>query len=196
MASNMSQNARNATKIYKMVKKRKYSGILFHELIMIVAQLNDSTLLTFDNDETDEEYEEHIESVFNNYNQDIQDGIHKNNTYSTENLKHFTSVIREATDNFGCDILEGKDITQQLELYIYLEAKTLLVDMRTEFIATDLKEKQKKEDTQNSLATISLLRGELRDLKNLWKPTGFKHLDLVTQTLEKERARVKELLKY
>ena len=190
----MSNNAKRATKIFKMVNKAKNSNVLFHELIITQAQLNDETLLTFDSDETDEVYEDYFESIFNNYNDDIRNEIAKKESYSVEELKHFTSVIREATDEFGTELLGEKNLQEQLELYVYFEAKNILTNMRMEFLATELKEKQKKEDTENALATISLLRGELRDLKNSWKSNGFNYLTLVTKTLEKERARVKELL--
>ena len=190
----MSNNAKRATKIFKMVNKAKNSNVLFHELIITQAQLNDETLLSFDSDETDEVYEDYFESIFNNYNDDIRNEIAKKESYSVEELKHFTSVIREATDEFGTELLGEKNLQEQLELYVYFEAKNILTNMRMEFLATELKEKQKKEDTENALATISLLRGELRDLKNSWNVNGFNHLTLVTKTLEKERARVKELL--
>ena len=197
----MSNNAKRATKIFKMVKKAKNSNVLFHELIITQAQLNDETLLSFDSDETDEVYQDYIEPIFNNYNDDIRNEIAKKENYSVEELNHFNCVLREATDsvfgaNHGSDILEDKNFHQQIELYIYLEAKNILTNMRMEFLATELNEKKKKEDTENALATISLLRGELRDLKNSWKSNGFNHLTLVTNTLEKERERVKELLKY
>ena len=190
-------NTKNGSKILKLVKKYKKSGVLFHELIVTYAQLNEDTLLNFDSD--DDTYEEHINEVFNQYNQDIQNEIFAKENYSTTELTHFNCVLREATDsvfgaNHGSDILEDKNFHQQIELYIYLEAKNILTDMRTEFIDAEIKTKKKKEETDNAAATIALLRRELNDLRNNWEPTGFNYLSLVTTTIEKERLRIKELI--
>jgi len=71
----------------------------------------------------EDELEAFIEEHFNNYNDDIRTMINAKEQYSKEETQHFNNVIDEAVDEFGYDLIKGKDFTERMELFVYLEAK-------------------------------------------------------------------------
>ena len=180
----------------QLIKKYRISTTLFHKLIINEAEVHDS-LLEFKH--TDEEgFLADVESVYNTYNQDIRDAIFKKDTYSQRELKYFNEIMSEAVGDFGfSNILAEKDFTQQMELFIYLEAKRLLLEMREEWIYTRDTHLQKKNDRKNATNNreeVASLANQLTDLNNEWSIGGYKYEALVKETLEKERARITALM--
>ena len=182
----------------QLIKKFRMSTTLFHKLIINEAEVHDS-LLEFKH--TDEEgFLADVESVYNTYKQDIRDAICKKDTYSQRELKYYNTIMAEAIGDFGFqNILGEKDLTEQMEVYIYLEAKRLLTELREEYIYMRDTHLQKKNDIKNATNNreeVASLANQLTDLHKEWSIGGYKYEALVKETLEKERERVKELLKY
>ena len=71
----------------------------------------------------EDELEAFIEEHFNNYNDDIRTMINAKEQYSKEETEHFNNVIDEAVDDFGYELIKGKNFVERMELFIYLEAK-------------------------------------------------------------------------
>jgi len=72
---------------------------------------------------TPDELEAFIEEHFNNYNDDIRTMIKNKEQYSKEETEYFNNVIDEAVDEFGYDLIKGKNFVERMELFVYLEAK-------------------------------------------------------------------------
>ena len=72
---------------------------------------------------TPDQLEEFIEYHFNNYNGDIRNIINAKEQYSKKETLRFNDVIDEAVDEFGYDLVKGKNFVERMELFIYLEAK-------------------------------------------------------------------------
>ena len=180
----------------QLIKKFKKSTTLFHELIINEAQCHD-TLLEFKHAD-EESFLEDVEACFNTYNQDIRDAIFKKDSYSQRELKYYNEIVAEAIGDFGFEnILAEKDLTEQMELFIYLEAKRLLLEMREEWIYTRDTHLQKKSDSKNATNNrkeVESLTNQITDLNNEWSVGGYKYEALVKETIEKERARITALM--
>jgi len=73
----------------------------------------------------DDDMDEFVNRVFNNYNQDVRDEVEAKGEYSKDEMEYYNKVMDEAVDEFGYDLIKGKNHTEKMELFIYLEAKRL-----------------------------------------------------------------------
>jgi len=85
----------------------------------------------------DDDMNEFVDKIFNNYNQDVRDEVEAKGEYSKDEMEYYNKVMDEAVDEFGYDLIKGKNHTEKMELFIYLEAKD---------VCRELYERQLKKD--------------------------------------------------
>ncbi len=85
----------------------------------------------------DDDMNQFVDEIFNNYNQDVRDEVENKGEYSKDEMEYYNKVMDEAVDEFGYDLIKGKNHTEKMELFIYLEAKE---------VCRELYERQLKQD--------------------------------------------------
>lgn len=116
-----------------------FRKLIIEELLLAVPD-DEETILS---ELSSEQVEEIVEDTFNSYNQNINDAIKAKTNWTTEELNSVQEVIDEAVDEFGYDLIKDKDLTQRLELFIYLEARRIAAEV----FKTAAAAKVKKQDT-------------------------------------------------
>jgi hypothetical protein len=104
---------------------------------------------------TQDDMDEFVDRVFNNYNQDVRDEVQAKEEYSKDEMEHYNKVMDEAMDEFGYELIKGKNHTEKMELFIYLEAKKICVELYERQLKIDApptaEEQQKHKEDQKKL---------------------------------------------
>ena len=103
----------------------------------------------------EDDMDEFTNRIFNNYNQDVRDEVQSKEQYSKEEMEYYNKVMDEAIDEFGYDLIKGKNHTEKMELFIYLEAKQICMELYERQLKIDApptaEEQQKHKEDQKEL---------------------------------------------
>ena len=77
----------------------------------------------------EDDMEEFTNRVFNTYNQDVRDEVQSKEEYTKDEMEYYEKVMDEAMDEFGYELIKGKNHTEKMELFIYLEAKKICMEL-------------------------------------------------------------------
>tara|TARA_R110001592_G_scaffold46459_3_gene147908 strand:+ start:143 stop:1171 length:1029 start_codon:yes stop_codon:yes gene_type:complete len=112
---------------------------LFGDLILKLFRDNGAYEIHDFGDATDVLIEVMTEEVFNNYNPEVRMAVEAKEVWTTDEFGQFNTVLAEAVDEFGYDLIKDKDFIQRIELYVYLQAKEMGIEL-----AEELKTKQEE----------------------------------------------------
>ena len=167
-----------------------FRKLIIEELLLAVPD-DEETILS---ELSSEQVEEIVENTFNNYNQTIMDAIKAKTNWTTDDLNCVQEVIDEAVDEFGYDLIKDKDLTQRLELFIYLEARRIAAEVFKTAAAAKVTNantdevtelKKKLADAEKKIAALKKENIELEeDIVCEMRPNG-KYEDLYNEVVER-----------
>ena len=103
----------------------------------------------------EDDMDEFTNRIFNNYNQDVRDEVQSKEQYTKDEMEYYNKVMDEAIDEFGYELIKGKNHTEKMELFIYLEAKKICVELYERQLKIDApptaEEQQKHKEDQKKL---------------------------------------------
>jgi hypothetical protein len=103
----------------------------------------------------EDDMDEFVNRIFNTYNQDVRDEVQAKEEYTKEEMEHYNNVMDEAMDEFGYELIKGKNHTEKMELFIYLEAKKICVELYERQLKIEApptaEEQQKHKEDQKKL---------------------------------------------
>jgi len=133
---------------------------LFGDLILKLFRENGAYKIHDFGDATVEIIEVMTEEVFNNNNSVIRLAIEAKEVWTTDEVGQFNTVLAEAVEEFGYDLIKDKDFIQRIELYVYLQAKEMGIEL-----VEELKTKQEEEEQEEEV-NIEKLQEENKELTN------------------------------
>ena len=103
----------------------------------------------------EDDMEEFTNRIFNTYNQDVRDEVQSKEQYTKDEMEYYNKVMDEAMDEFGYDLIKGKNHTEKMELFIHLEAKRICMELYERQLKIEAppteEEKQKHKEDQKEL---------------------------------------------
>ena len=116
---------------------------LFGDLILKLFRDNGAYEIHDFGDATDVLIEVMTEEVFNNYNPEVRMAVEAKEVWTTDEFWQINTVLAEGVDEFGYDLIKDKDFIQRIELYVYLQAKEMGIEL-----AEELKTKQEERQAE------------------------------------------------
>jgi hypothetical protein len=111
--------------------------------------------------------EEFTNRIFNTYNQDVRDEVQSKEEYTKEEMEHYNNVMDEAMEEFGYELIKGKNHTEKMELFIYLEAKKICMELyerQLKIQAPPTEEEQQKHKEDQKKLIIQYIVDKHRDV--------------------------------
>ena len=103
----------------------------------------------------EDDMDEFTNRIFNTYNQDVRDEVQSKEQYTKDEMEYYEKVMDEAIDEFGYDLIKGKNHTEKMELFILLEAKRICMELYERQLKIDAplteEEQQKHKEDQKKL---------------------------------------------
>ena len=103
----------------------------------------------------EDDMDEFTNRIFNNYNQDVRDEVQAKEEYAKDEMEYYNKVMDEAIDEFGYELIKGKNHTEKMELFIYLEAKQICMELYERQLKIEApqteEQKQKHKEDQKEL---------------------------------------------
>ena len=103
----------------------------------------------------EDDMDEFTNRVFNNYNQDVRDEVQSKEQYTKDEMEYYNKVMDDAIDEFGYELIKGKNHTEKMELFIYLEAKRICMELYERQLKIEApqteEQKQKHKEEQKEL---------------------------------------------
>ena len=124
---------------------------LFGDLILKLFRDNGAYEIHDFGDATDVLIEVMTEEVFNNYHPEVRMAIEAKEVWTTDEFGQFNTVLSEAVDEFGYDLIKDKDFIQRIELYVYLQAKEMGIEL-----AEEIKTKQAERQAAAGLVALGV----------------------------------------
>ena len=124
---------------------------LFGDLILKLFRDNGAYEIHDFGDATDVLIEVMTEEVFNNYNPEVRMAVEAKEVWTTDEFGQINTVLAEAVDEFGYDLIKDKDFIQRIELYVYLQAKEMGIEL-----AEELKTKQEERQAAAGLVALGV----------------------------------------
>ena len=124
---------------------------LFGDLILKLFRDNGAYEIHDFGDATDVLIEAMTEEVFNNYNPEVRMAVEAKEVWTTDEFGQINTVLSEAVEEFGYDLIKDKDFIQRIELYVYLQAKEMGIEL-----AEEIKTKQAERQAAAGLVALGV----------------------------------------
>ena len=115
----------------------------------------------------EDDMEEFTNRIFNTYNQDVRDEVQSKEEYTKDEMEYYEKVMDEAMDEFGYELIKGKNHTEKMELFIYLEAKKICMELyerQLKIQAPPTEEEQQKHKEDQKKLIIQYIVDKHRDV--------------------------------
>ena len=115
----------------------------------------------------EDDMDEFTNRVFNTYNQDVRDEVQSKEQYTKDEMEYYEKVMDEAMEEFGYELIKGKNHTEKMELFIYLEAKKICMELyerQLKIEAPPTAEEQQKHKEEQKELIIQYIVDKHRDV--------------------------------
>ena len=115
----------------------------------------------------EDDMDEFTNRVFNTYNQDVRDEVQSKEQYTKDEMEYYEKVMDEAMEEFGYELIKGKNHTEKMELFIYLEAKKICMELyerQLKIQAPPTEEEQQKHKEDQKKLIIQYIVDKHRDV--------------------------------